>query len=282
MVPSTFRLDAKLDGVNWTDITSDVVRGSVRHVHGIDGNAPLDVVAGSGELLFDLQNFAKGSRPTGYYSPGHGSVRTGWDYGVQVRCVYNTSGDVTCWIGKVAEIEPDPNPKGPRTVHVVAYDYQHDLIDAEVRSITPQVGQLESTLTGAVLDAVPTAAQPPSRSIATGLDTVPYAFDKLGNGEQAISAIADVVRSSLGIYYTSKSGVGTYKTRQTRFTASSVGSLSDSDISWFSGPTSRQGSYNVVRVTYHPKRTASCTLWSYTGTTPQVIRADDYGLDDLR
>src|SRR4051812_44975188 len=112
---TTFRIDAKLNGVTWTEITDDVARGSVRHFHGIDGNGPLDLVAGSGEMQFDLQNFAKGSRPAGYYSPGHASVRVGWNYGVQVRAVYNSgSGDVVRWIGKVAEIDPDADPHGQR------------------------------------------------------------------------------------------------------------------------------------------------------------------------
>lgn len=276
MADITFRLDAKLDGVNWTNITSDVIRGSVRHRHGIDGNTPLDVVAGSGELTFRLRNDASGSRPVGYYSPGHANVRTGWDYGVLVRVVYNDGSDRQRWTGKIAEINPEPNPKGPRWVSVVAYDYQHDLVEAEVRNISPQVGQLESTLIGVVLDAVPAAAQPLSRSIATGLDSFPFVFDQIGDGIKAVGALNDVVRSAFGIYYTSVTGVGTYKTRQTRFTSASIATLTDSEIDGFAGPTSREGSYNVVRVTYHPKHTtAGIVLWSYTGATPQVVRAGE-------
>jgi hypothetical protein len=275
MVTATFRVDAYLSG-SWTDITSDVLRSGLRHHHGIDGNDPLDVVAGSGEFQFELRNDAQGSRPVGYYSPGHANVRTGWDYGVKIRVVYNNGADRTRWSGKVAEIGPDADPKGRRTVRVVAYDHQHDLLEADVRAITPQVNQTESALIGVVLDAVATDSQPPSRSLATGLDTIPLVFDKLGERTKAISAIADVVRSSFGIYYTSGAGVGTYKTRQQRFTTSSIATLTDSDISAFEGPTSREGSFNVVRVTYHPKhQTAGIVLWSYSGSSPQVIRAGE-------
>jgi hypothetical protein len=114
------------------------------HSHGIDGDGPDDLVAGSGELSFWLRNDKGNSGSTlGYYSPGHASCRTGWDFGVQVRVVYTySSTDYVRWIGKVATVEPTTAFDGAERVHVIAYDHQHDLIEAGLTTVSAQISQL--------------------------------------------------------------------------------------------------------------------------------------------
>jgi hypothetical protein len=122
---------------------------------------------------------------------------------------------------------------------------------------------------------VPTAAQPLSRSIDTGLDTFGYALHDLKPGDAAATGILNVARSVQSIQYTSGAGVCTYKTRQSRFTASSSVTFANADVHAIEVPASREGLYNVVRATLHPPRTqAAIVLWSSgTAATPQEILA---------
>ncbi len=270
---------------DWMNVSEDVAMSEgFTHRFGVDGDSPMDVVAGSGELTLTLRNAAVNSgKAEGYYSPSHASVRPGWTYGVGVAVVYYYGGfPYRSWTGKIAEIDPDPDPKGPRHVRVVAYDYAHDLVDAEVKNITPQVNQGEPTLVGAVLAAVPTEAQPVGGldySLSDEYDTFPLAFDKLGTSTKAATAIADVARSSLGLFYVDQSGTAVYKTRHALLSAETSATLTDADICGFSAATSRQGSYNVVRVSLHPKRTASSiVLWESAADSP---RRDDSAADVL-
>lgn len=277
MVTATFKVEAYLSG-SWVTLTNHLLRSGLSHYHGISGNAPMDVVAGTGEFHFELRNDADAShsRLLGQFSPGHANCLSGWDYNVPIRVIYNDGSDRQRWTGKVAEIAPDADPKGRRTVRVVAYDKQRDLIEADVLAIAPQVNQTDSALIGVVLDSLPTDAQPLSRSIATGLDTIKFAFNQLGDRAKAASAIADVTRSGYALQYTSGAGVFTYKTREQRFSGSSIATVGDNELSGFSGPTSRAGSYNAIRVKYHTQHeVAGIVLWEYTGSTAQVIRAGE-------
>jgi hypothetical protein len=160
---------------------------------------------------------------------------------------------------------------GPRLVRVVAYDHMRDLVEADVRQVAAQVGQTEVACLTAILNAVPTDAQPPARSLDTAIDSFTYALDRLGSTTKAITAIADVVRSGYGVAFANGDGTFVYRNRQTRLLASSVATLSDSDFQDFDVRSSLEGVFNVVRATYHPKRTASTTLWQASGP-PLLVR----------
>ena len=88
-MPTTFtsRMEVQLTASTWTDLGTDVLV-PITARYGIDGNGPADSIASSGELAFDLDNSAQNSGATlGYYSPIHASVRSGWTFGIQIRCV---------------------------------------------------------------------------------------------------------------------------------------------------------------------------------------------------
>lgn len=275
-VSFTRRVDAQFTTGVWSDITGDVVR-SVNQVHhfGIDGNLPMSLIAGSGQFTFDLRNDGTSGRLAGRYSFGHINCRTGWRYGTPIRVVYNFNGrERVRWRGKVADANPDADAFGPRRVHVTAYDHMHDLIKADLRAVSAQAGQSETTGVTAILNALPTEAQPPARSLDTAVDSYAFALDRLGANTKAATALADYARSSYGVMYCAGDGTFTYVSRQTRLLASPVATLTDDDYDRTVGldsPSQGSGVFNVVRATYHPKRTASTTLWQYAGTA-QLVR----------
>ena len=89
------RVEAELATDVWTDITPDTngVSG-LRIAYGINGNRPLDMVAGTGECSFVMQNHAGNSgAQQGYYSPLHASVRSGWTPGVALRVIFHRTSD---------------------------------------------------------------------------------------------------------------------------------------------------------------------------------------------
>ena len=86
MYQPTWTMEAYLNG-SWVDITDDVL-GVVRGEWGISGTGPIDFVADTGSLEFDLQNH----NPVGKYSPGHPNCTSGWKKGVPVRQTFTYNG----------------------------------------------------------------------------------------------------------------------------------------------------------------------------------------------
>lgn len=272
----SFRLEAKKDGVTWSELDDVLVPDDVEFFLGIDGDEPEDITAEGGELRFSMRNDAGNSVATeGAYSPGHPSCLSWWNYYLPVRAVFTVDGvDTVRWTGEIGTLDPDTAPFGPKRVRVVAYDGMHKLLEATLRSISPQVGLSESAVLGNILDALPAEAQPVARSIATGLDTFSYALGDLQPDASALTAIHRVNRSSWGRVYCDGTGTFVYKTRQTVYTTASSATLED-DIDELVVPASREGLYNVVRATVRPPRTASVTLWADDGDEPTVVRAGD-------
>ncbi len=265
----------------WTAITDDVVSevGLVLR-YGIQGNGPTDCVAGTGDCLFALRNDAGNSGGTlGWYSPAHANRRNGWGHGIPIRVLFTTHVSlplVTKFLGKVREILPDPGLYRDRRVHVVAYDYARDVIEADLRDVAIQIGESEDTVIGAVLDAIPAANQPPARLIDTGLDQLPYALDDIGEGEKAGSALKRVALSSYGLCFFRGDGTFRYMNRNNRALESSAYAVSDSDIAGLVAPSSLESVYNRVRTTNHPKTVdaSDVVLYALTGTPPVVPGMD--------
>jgi len=78
-------VEMKLDGINWTDVSEDVI-APIAFNGGILDNSPLSRVAGTGKCTFSLNNSISNSGGlAGYYSPGHANCRSGFAAGLQVR-----------------------------------------------------------------------------------------------------------------------------------------------------------------------------------------------------
>ena len=256
-VKPTFTVEAYLSGV-WTNITADVDQASgFRIKYGIDANGPLDGMADPGEFSCALQNSAKAStsRPLGYYSPLHASVRSGWTWGVPMRVTLIDPTGGASYVkhrGKARVIDPMPGKYLERRVAVVSSDAMADLDEADVRSLSIQTDQTESQLIAAVLDSLPVDSQPITRNIDTGIDIIPYAFHDLGDGVKASGLINDIAVDSYALVFVKGDGTFTVRNRHTRVAGSSVLTLTDATERDFASPSSLDQAFNQVRVTIHP------------------------------
>jgi hypothetical protein len=276
----------------WIDVTDDLVTDPLRWTYGIDGNGPTDCVAAPGKCTFALDNSASNSVGLlGFYSPLHANCRTGWTFGVPIRivCRYGedevvegairyfpllwltnhsstttSSSNVVRFLGKAHEINPTPGAHMERLVRVIAYDGMYDLLEAKARQLTLQAEKTETELIEAVLDSLPVSAQPDGRDFDTGLDTLPIAFDNLGNGARALALIADVAKSSGAMYAQIGNGTHIFRNRQARGIADSQLTL-DGDFVELEAPSSVSRCFNLFEVTIHPKAitdTATDVLYS--------------------
>lgn len=262
-VAATMKVEAYLSGA-WTEITADTkAAAGLSLKYGIDGNGPTDsYVASPGELSFTLRNDAGGSGGvTGYYSPRHASVRTGWGFGVPVRVRFTSSAvgitDKVKFRGKVATIDPDPGLYGPKSVRVTAYDGIYDLLHADARELALTTDSDESTLIGAVLDAIPAAAQPVARSLDTGIELFPVVFDKLQGGQKALKVIADLATSALGRVFITGDGTFRYQNRHNWGPLNTSAVTLTNTMQGFVAPTSVDRLINRVRITTHGKRVSA-------------------------
>jgi hypothetical protein len=268
-------VEVQLSAGVWTDITADTVQADGMEIrYGIQGNGPTDCVASAGECHFSLNNSASNSaKKQGYYSPLNTNCRTGWTFGIPLRVTITSAGTPRVkFRGKVGVIDPDPGSAGPKKCRVVAYDGMYDLIGADVRSVAIQVGQSESALISAVLDSLDSTTQPVSRSIDAGVDTFPYAFYDIGDGQKALTLIQKAAVNSFGLVAMKGDGTFIFRSRASRATGASSYTFTDS-MRAMTAPSDLSEVYNVVRVTTHPKNVdaaATTVLWAATGPAPSI------------
>lgn len=273
----SLRVELHLAGV-WTDVTADVRAIDVDGEYGIVGNGPKDRLADVGTLMFSLNNDPTNSAGVGgYYSPLHAACRPGFQDGITVRVNFAWAGtDWPRFYGKVAHIDPVPGVHASRLTRVVAYDLMNDLIEADLRNVTVQIGQTEAQLMTVLFAALPAAAQPVSLDLDAGLDVSPFAFDTLGEGEKAVTPLADLLLSSLGYGHYGPDGVWHYENRQARQLVLSTFTLDNTMVDLVV-PTSNEHVFDRVRATYHPKfidPAATTVLWKLTGDAPAIAAGE--------
>lgn len=258
-VTATMKVEAELSAGVWTDITADTKAavGPLTIKYGIDGNGPIDLVASPGECSFALRNDAGNSGGLqGYYSPQHTNCRSGWGFGTGIRVSFTYSGgsitDKVKFRGKVTTIDPVPGQYGPQHVHVVAHDGIYDLLSADAKELAIFTDSDESTLIGEVLDAVPTAAQPVSRSLDTGVGIFPVAFWNLQGKAKALKVISDLAISELGRVFVTGAGVFRYKNRHNWGALNTSAVTIANTMQGFVAPTSVDRLINRFLVTAHP------------------------------
>lgn len=273
-----FRIEVYQDALLTSpmDLSTDILGATgARLKYGINGNGPLDRVAGTGELHWTLKNDSRNSASLqGYYSPSHTNVRAGWSFGKYVRAIFTYEGvEYIKFTGKVRSIAPDAGRFGPRRVGVVAYDFIRDLSEANAREVTIQVDQSEDALLNALIAAVPASAQPVATDLDTGVDTYPYAFDNVSGNTKAYAVMRDVVVSSFGMLFQKGDGTLCYRTRHVLATTASSGSFNETMIG-LSVPSTLDGVFDRARTTIHPKQiSATATDELYTlppGTSVEI------------
>lgn len=269
---ATFRVEMQFSAGIWTNVIADViVEDRFEWSRGSTGHGPTDKMAQPGLFEFALCNDARNSgAKQSYYSPGHANCRSGFARGIPVRLIGRyLSTDYPVWRGRLRTILPEPGVHRSRRTHCTAQDIVADLVEAQVRGIPPQVDQTEDQLIQAVLDALPSTAQPAATSLDVGLDVVPYAYDNIGAGVSAWQAIADAVVSAFGWGYSLGDGTLAYENRHTRALKSSVATFTDTNGADLSAPSAIDDAYNRARVTYHPKDVdAAATTVLYEAPSP--------------
>lgn len=250
-------------GAGWTNLGSggnqDVIQSAgLTMRRGIQGSGPADLVAATGSLSFTLDNSANNSgAKLGYYSLYNANKRSGWTLGIgcRVRLVDPTSATSrTRFVGRIDAIDPVPGKKRDRYVRVTAVDW---LDEAARWTLTPdigeQIGQRTDQILTAILAAMPT--QPTSTSFDVGSEAYPFALDTSSNTRQ--SALAEFGKLSLSgfdLVYMKADGTFRYEGRHSRLVDTvSDWTLTESDFTGLTLPSSRDDIINTVRATAHPK-----------------------------
>ena len=176
--------------------------------------------------------------------------------------------------GHLASVVPDAGQYGRQLAAVVSYDGMKQIADATLRDVALQVGVTESVATSAILDSLPTAAQPLARDIATGVDTFPYALDEIGSGEKALGVIQSIAQSSFSLH--TMRGDGTYRlqSRSTRASGANAYTFADTDLTGVDVPATTAALWNLIEVTIHPRTidaAATTIVYSSAGSTPLSV-----------
>lgn len=168
--------------------------------------------------------------------------------------------------GKVRMIDPDPGAYGPQNVQIVSYDGMRDLGETVLREVGLQTNASESVCLTAVLDALPANSQPVARSIDTGVDTYPYAFDDLQGGVQTLGVIQDIAVSSYMLIFMKGDGTFIAQARDTRALSASAYTFNNV-MHGLRVPSDLANVYNLVRITIS-KRTISAAATEELYTMP--------------
>lgn len=264
---------AQLSGV-WTALTDVRQSDGLKLKYGVFGNAPTDCLAGVGDCQFALRNDAGNSGGVqGYYSPLHASKRAGWQHGIPLKVVFSYAGtDYTKFRGKVSRIAPEPGQYKSQRAFVLAHDGMLDLLETNCSEVALQVNKTESELVAAALDSLPVASQPVARSLDTGVDIFPYAFDDLGGGVKAATLLKDVLTSAFAFGAIKGDGTLILRSRHTRATGASAFTFNNTMVG-LETPSDLNGVFNLVTVKIRPKTpdaAATTVLYSMTGTPLSV------------
>jgi len=178
--------------------------------------------------------------------------------------------------GRLRAANPTPGAYGSRYVAVVSYDGIRALAETKVRAVAIQEDQTETELLTALLDSLPSDAQPLKRDFDTGVDTYPYAFDGLGGGKTALSVVKDIAISGFAMIYMQGDGTLCLRTRDTR--ASGISQFSfDDDMTGLGTNASVDELTNNVQCTLYPRTVdaaATTVIYSTTGVPLSVAAGD--------
>ena len=191
MYQPTWTMEAYLNG-SWVDITDDVL-GVVRGEWGISGTGPIDFVADTGSLEFDLQNH----NPVGKYSPGHPNCTSGWKKGVPVRQTFTYNG-YTKRVRRYVNDFQNAGGKDERK-RITALDW----MEYASRNPINNPGILENKRGDEVLTQTLALMPipPQSTNFDTGVNTFPTAFDTVTSKTKAINEFVKTALSELGRVY---------------------------------------------------------------------------------
>lgn len=207
----TWTIEAKFDGVNWTDITDDQT-GDVECEYGIFGNGPLDRVAYPGSLKFSLKNSELNSAgKVGYYSPGHVNCRSGFAPGLRVRITFTLDLiKVQKWEGKIPTdgISVVPGEYGQRVTTVTVRDWIYQASIHQLKGVAFEQNKTIMQAVPLVLANMPAELQPPGTvDYRTGESIFPSVFDTTSSKTTALAEIGKMTQSELSYAYLTRFGL---------------------------------------------------------------------------
>lgn len=195
--PDSITISAYLNS-SWVDLSSDVLgRGGLSADWGIDGNGPMDFIAGVGSLKLTLWNY------TGQYYPDGSSPLSGWTFGVPIRVVivYGAyTKTLRYYIEKI-------NPRVKKTT--VEADVEIDCLDwmifAQKYPILAPIIETDKTADYGLSSIVSAMTPvPQATDFDTGNYIFPSIFDGIGIRTTAYSEFARLVTSEYGHLYLTK------------------------------------------------------------------------------
>jgi hypothetical protein len=195
-------VEAKFDGINWVDISSDVLTDPTCN-SGIFGNGDADRVAGVGTFSFELKNSTANSAGlAGYYSPGHANCRTGFKIGLPIRVRYTFDGSsYTKWKGEIAPkgISVAPGIYGPRKTGVTCFDYMQQTIIHQLYLLAYTTNKTGDQVMNLILANMP--KQPDSTAFDVGDYTYASVFDTVRTYTTAMAEFQKICQSERSYCY---------------------------------------------------------------------------------
>lgn len=190
------KIEAHTGVGQWTDITSDVV-SSIKATWGITGNSPLDRVAQTGTLTFDVNNADK------KYTPGSTTYLSGFVKGTLIRLTLTFDGtDYLKFYGIIDNIKIQSGETGTRRATVSVVDW------IEIASTYPLILPTSYTSRRAdqgvslIVNQMP--IQPRVRDFAVTDDIFDIIFDVVKSRTRALAEFAKLIISEFGYLYLRK------------------------------------------------------------------------------
>ncbi|MCL4822442.1 MAG: hypothetical protein KJ067_25215 [Vicinamibacteria bacterium] len=219
-------------GAGWTDLTPDVrlEASGLGAGYGIRGAGPLDRVAETGTLRFNVDNSARNSAKTlGYYSPENTLRRPGWGFNIGVRYSVTWDGTTnTRHLGQLSDMRVNSDPYGPRDVACVSSDWFEVAAKWRITGVPTLTHVRADEALAALIAAAP---KRPRKVVAgQGSEVYDYTFDT-ARGESALREGQRLVQSEFGMLFmrgsTDGGGVLVFEPRGVRRTAVAEFELSD-------------------------------------------------------
>jgi hypothetical protein len=198
----TIYIEMKFDGINWTDVSGDVI-APITINGGIMDNSPLSRVAGTGKFTLNLNNSISNSAGlAGYYSPGHANCRSGFAAGLQVRL--RITYDNATYIKFKGKIPPQgiralPGNKGERITTVRVHDWMEQAASHKMDLPTYATTKKANEVINLILAPMPIA--PETTSLAVGQETFAHNLDTVKSETTALAEFQKLALSEFGYIY---------------------------------------------------------------------------------
>lgn len=257
-------------GGAWTALGSDVVISrKVKAFYGITEGMPKDRVAKTGVLDFHLRNDDQNSGAlTGYYSPDHTNVRSGFEIGIGTRLKITYSGSTFYkWSGTLKDIIPLPGKGLSRKTKCKALDWFNTVNRDKMRLVDIGFDQRADEGIATVIGAMNTL--PPASSLAQGQDTFPTIFDTTRDERTTIAReLYKLTVSELGYLYPvgnqSTGGVVTFEDRHARAKYGAASASLDDLMVKLSPKRGTSEIFNRIKMTANPRETSSAASVLFT------------------